>query len=57
MDAFDWFATFRLFDALLQVTFSENFELNPLKDSPELRFMGYWSDGKKLKGLIAGDRP
>lgn len=57
VDAFDWFVTFRLFDALLQSAFSSHVELNPLKDSPELRFMGYWSDGRKLKGLIAGDRP
>lgn len=58
VDAFDWFVSFRLFDALAQSAFStQKPELNPLKDSAELRFMGYWSDGRKLKGLIGGDRP
>ncbi len=57
VDAFDWFVSFRLFDALLKNSFSAPDGLDPLKDSAELRFMGYWSDGRKLKGLIGGDRP
>jgi acetyl esterase/lipase len=57
VDAFDWFATFRIFDALSEITFSGQSDLNVLKDNPELRFMGYWSDGRRLKGLISDPRP
>ncbi|GAB4274492.1 MAG: alpha/beta fold hydrolase [Candidatus Rifleibacteriota bacterium] len=57
LDAFDWYATFRLFDALTDVCFSKTKVLNPFKNSSELRFMGYWSDGKRLRGLIGGNRP
>lgn len=56
IDAFDWFAIFRVFDALEQ-TLSGQTSLNIFKNTPELRFMGYWSDGRKLKGLIVTDRP
>ncbi|PKL45828.1 MAG: hypothetical protein CVV41_02155 [Candidatus Riflebacteria bacterium HGW-Riflebacteria-1] len=56
IDAFDWFAIFRVFDAL-QYSFINQTGLNIFKNTAELRFMGYWSDGKKLKGLIVTDRP
>jgi pimeloyl-ACP methyl ester carboxylesterase len=57
VDAFDYFATFRLFDALAESAFAGQARLNIFKDNAELRFMGYWSDGKKLRGMIADDRP
>ena len=57
IDAFDWNATFRLFDALAHATFSLDVDLAAFKKAPELRFLGYWSDGHRLKGLIVGDRP
>lgn len=57
LDAFDWFVTFRLFDAMTENAFGDKTGLNPLKDNAELRFMGYWSDGRRLKGLIGGNRP
>lgn len=56
IDSFDWFAIFRVFDALEQA-FIQQTGLNVFKNTAELRFMGYWSDGKKLKGLIVTDRP
>jgi len=56
IDAFDWFAIFRVFDALEQ-TIAGQTGLDIFKNTPELRFMGYWSDGRKLKGLIVSDRP
>lgn len=56
IDAFDWFAIFRVFDAL-ENALTGQISLNTFKDTPELRFMGYWSDGKKLKGLLVTDRP
>jgi pimeloyl-ACP methyl ester carboxylesterase len=57
IDAYDWFVVFRLFDALGETIFAGNTTLDVFKNSPELRFMGYWSDGKKLKGIIITDRP
>lgn len=57
LDAFDWYVSFRLFDAMAQSLSAEKSELNPFKDSANLRFMGYWSDGRRLEGLISGDRP
>lgn len=57
IDAFDWNAAFRLFDALTYATFTLDQDLSAFKKAPELRFLGYWSDGRKLKGLIVGDRP
>lgn len=57
IDAFDWNATFRLFDALAYAVFTLDSDLTAFKKSPELRFLGYWSDGRRLKGLIVGDRP
>jgi hypothetical protein len=57
IDAFDYFATFRLGDALLKTVFNRNTDLQIFKDNAALRFMGYWSDGRKLRGMIAGDRP
>ncbi len=57
VDAFDWNVLFRFFDALAQSVFQDNTGLNVFKNTPELRFMGYWSDGRKLKGLIITDRP
>jgi len=56
IDAFDWFALFRVFDAL-EHTLTGQVSLNIFKNTPALRFMGYWSDGRKLKGLIVTDRP
>ncbi len=56
IDAFDWFGIFRVFDAL-EHTLAGQTSLNIFKNTPELRFMGYWSDGRKLKGLIVTDRP
>ncbi len=57
IDAFDWNGTFRLFDALTHAVFGLDTDLTAFKKSPELRFLGYWSDGRKLNGLIVGDRP
>jgi hypothetical protein len=56
IDAFDWLVIFRIFDAIEQL-YSGQPGLDIFKDSPQLRFMGYWSDGRKLKGLIATRRP
>ncbi|MGI6446296.1 MAG: hypothetical protein ACOX2I_11480 [Candidatus Ozemobacteraceae bacterium] len=57
IDAYDWKVTYRLFDVLTDLTFNHNTDLAHLKKSKDLKNMGYWSDGKKLKNLIITDRP
>lgn len=57
IDAFDWFVIFRFFDSLSEIVEGKNPGINIFKNTPELRFMGYWSDGRRLKGLISTDRP
>lgn len=57
IENFDWRGDFRVFDMLCIAAFNLNSDLKPLKKSEELRSMGYWSDGKKVKPLIITDRP
>lgn len=57
IENFDWKADFRVFDMLAIATFNLNTDLKPMKKSEELRSMGYWSDGRKVKPLIVTDRP
>ncbi len=57
IENFDWKADFRVFDMLTIAAFNLNSDLTPMKKSQELRSMGYWSDGKKVKPLIVTDRP
>lgn len=57
IDAFNWFAHFRIFDALLKTAYNKHTELDVLSDNPELRLMGYWSDGRKIEELIPSKRP
>lgn len=57
VDAFEWFVVFRFFDSLAGIIEGRPSGINIFKNTLELRFMGYWSDGRKLKGLIVTDRP
>ncbi len=57
IENFDWKVDFRVFDLLAMATFDLNTNLTNIKKSEEFRFMGYWSDGKKVKPLIVTDRP
>ena len=57
IENFDWKVDFRVFDMLTIAAFNLNSDLTPMKKSQELRSMGYWSDGKKVKPLIVTDRP
>lgn len=57
IESFDWNVEFRVFDMLCIAAFNLNTDLGPMKKSAELRSMGYWSDGKKVKPLIITDRP
>ena len=57
IENFDWKVDFRVFDMLCIAAFNLNSDLRPMKQSEELRSMGYWSDGRKVKPLIITDRP
>ncbi len=45
LDALDWYGTWKLGDALLSCTFAGQDCAFAFGDTPEQRFMGYWSDG------------
>jgi len=45
LDTYDWYGTWKFFDALLACSFDEVGCDTALGNSPEQRFMGIWSDG------------
>ncbi|MEA2515009.1 MAG: hypothetical protein QOJ59_4498 [Thermomicrobiales bacterium] len=51
VNALDWYGTWKLGDALLSCTFGEQDCHYAFGDTPELRFMGYWSDGVPVKEI------
>jgi acetyl esterase/lipase len=56
-DALDYYAFWKLFDALTDYAFyGENGEY-ALDNTPEQRYMGIWSDGIPVKELIVTDHP
>jgi esterase/lipase len=57
LDAMDWLGTFRLFDAMTAHIFYGKSSEDSFGDTPQQRFMGYWSDGKKLRGILSSVRP
>ena len=57
IENFDWRITYRVFDMLGIAAFTLNSNLNPMKKSEELRSMGYWSNGRRVRPLIITDRP
>lgn len=57
IDCFDWYVTYRLFDLASHLVFEQNSDLKFLKKSPDVNDMGYWSDGRKVKGFKITDRP
>jgi hypothetical protein len=55
-DALDYHGTWKLFDALCDAAFYGKNRQVALGNTPEQRFMGYWSDGtpvKELKVIVA----
>ena len=57
VDAMDYYSTWKLFDALIDYAFyGINYDFC-LGNTPEQRFMGYWSDGTPVKELIITDSP
>lgn len=58
IDSMDWFGTFKLFDAMTDAAFYGGRNRKyAFGDTPEQRFMGYWSDYKPVNGLLSSDRP
>lgn len=57
IDAMDYNGTWRLFDAMNQILW-DNGDRNLVFDNTEQqRNMGFWSDGKPIRGLLSSDRP
>ncbi len=57
VDAMDYFSTWKLFDALTDYAFyGVNLEYC-LGNTPQQRFMGYWSDGTPVQELKITDTP
>ena len=57
VDAMDYYSTWKLFDALTDYAFYGYNHEYCLGDTPEQRFMGYWSDGTAVKELVVTDSP
>jgi hypothetical protein len=57
VDAMDYYSTWKLFDALTDYAFYGTEHDYCLGNTPEQRFMGYWSDGVPVKELLVTDTP
>ena len=57
VDAMDYFSTWKLFDALTDYAFYGIEQEYCLGNTPEQRFMGYWSDDVPVKELLVTDTP
>jgi acetyl esterase/lipase len=57
INALDYYAYWRLFDALLDFAFEGEHKERCLGDTPQQRFMGRWSDGTPVKPLAITDEP
>jgi hypothetical protein len=57
VNAMDYYSTWKLFDALTDYVFYGIEHDYCLGNTPEQRFMGYWSDGIPVKELLVADTP
>ena len=57
VNAIDYFAYWRLFDALTDAAFHGKNRDVALGNTPAQRFMGTWSDGTPVKELVVTDEP
>lgn len=57
VNAMDFYSTWKLFDALTDYAFYGINKEYCLGNTPEQRFMGYWSDGMAVKELTVTDTP
>jgi len=56
-DALDFYAYWKLFDALTDAAFYGRNREYALGNTPQQRYMGAWSDGRPVRELIVLDRP
>jgi len=57
VDAMDYFSTWKLFDALTDYAFYGLHQQYCLGNTPEQRFMGFWSDEVPVLELVVTDSP
>ena len=57
VDAMDYYSTWKLFDALTDYAFYGIEQEYCLGNTPEQRFMGYWSDSVPVRELMVTDNP
>jgi hypothetical protein len=57
LNALDWYGTWKLGDALMSCAFAEQDCEYAHGNTPEQRFMGYWSDGVPVAELVVIDDP
>ena len=57
VNALDYYGTWKLFDALTDAAFYGKNREYALGNTPQQRFMGFWSDGKAIKELVVTDNP
>lgn len=57
VNAMDYFSTWKLFDALIDYAFYGIEQEYCFGNTPEQRFMGYWSDGIPVTELLITDSP
>jgi dienelactone hydrolase len=57
VNAMDYYSTWKLFDALTDYAFYGTNEEYCLGNTPEQRFMGFWSDGVPVRELLITDTP
>ncbi|MEO0249532.1 MAG: hypothetical protein ABIN58_08335 [candidate division WOR-3 bacterium] len=56
-NALDYYAYWKLFDALTDFAFHGKHKEYALGNTPEQRFMGHWSDGTPVKELVVKKEP
>ncbi len=57
VDGMDYYSTWKLFDALIDYSFYGTNKEYCFDNTPEQRFMGYWSDGTPVAELLVTDSP
>jgi len=57
VNALDYYALWKLFDALCDAAFYGKNREYALGNTPQQRFMGKWSDGVPVKELVVTDKP
>jgi hypothetical protein len=57
LDALDWYGTWKLLDALIACAFEGEWCEYAFGNTPEVRFMGTWSDGVPVAEAVVAAEP